>query len=309
MSLRILFLGTPEFACVSLQNLLDHGYSIPAVVTAPDKPRGRGRQFSFTPVKELALKKNLQVLQPNSLKDPNFIETLQELKPDLGVVVAFRILPSEVFQMPRLGTFNLHASLLPKYRGAAPINWAIINGERETGVTTFFLQEKVDTGNIILQERVPINDDDTFGTLYNTLAQVGAQVVLKTVQLIESGSVIVQPQDENLATPAPKIFKNDCRIQWNKSAQEVHNFIRGLSPQPTAWTTHKGKVLRIFRSIPVSNNISQPGVVVHSTSSELLIGTKKGSIAVQEIQAEGKRRLPIAEFLRGYRIFENDVVS
>lgn len=309
MAFRLVFMGTPEFACPSLEALLQAGYTISAVVTAPDKPRGRGQHVSSTPVKERAVKRSLPVLQPESLNDPQFLDVLRALHPDLIVVVAFRILPPEVIRIPTHGAINLHASLLPKYRGAAPIQWAIINGEKETGVTTFFIQEKVDTGAIILQERVPIGDEETAGELHDRLSVVGASVLVKTVQLIESGHVVPQPQDESQVSRAPKIFKDDCHIQWNRTAQEVHNFIRGLSPNPTAWCLHKSKLLRIFRARAVSDGSRSPGTVLRCTPTELLVGTASGSISVLEIQQEGKRRLTIEEFLRGYRIHEGETLE
>lgn len=306
MAMRIVFMGTPAFACPSLDALLNDGQNVVAVVTAPDKPRGRGQEVSYTPLKEFALQKHLPVLQPESLKQPDFIDTLRLLQPDLFVVVAFRILPPEVFRLPPKGAFNLHASLLPKYRGAAPINWAIINGEKETGVTTFFLQEKVDTGNIILQECTPIGENETAGELHDRLAILGASLVVKTTRLIDSGNVILQPQDDSQATPAPKIFKNDCRIPWQRSAQEIHNFVRGLSPHPAAWTMHKGKLLKLYRTLPLVDSTGTPGRIVRCTPAELVVGTGAGVVSVLEIQQEGKRRLPIEEFLRGYKIQEGD---
>ncbi len=293
-------MGTPDFAVPSLEILLNNQYGIAAVVTAPDKPRGRGQQVSFTPVKEFALKHSLPVLQPESLKEPSFISSLQELHPDLFVVVAFRILPKEVFLIPAKGAFNLHASLLPKYRGAAPINWAIINGEKESGVTTFFLQEKVDTGNILLQARVAIGETMTAGELHDVLADVGAEIVLQTVLLIELGKANPRSQNDTLASPAPKIFKDDCRIQWQKSSKEVHNFIRGLSPYPTAWTTHDGKLLKIYRSQITARQHSMKAGEVLVDGSTLCVGTADGAIEILELQQEGKKKLAVAEFLRGY---------
>ena len=221
-------MGTPDFAVPSLEILLKNNFTVSAVVTTPDKPRGRGQQVSFTPVKEFALKHSITVLQPDSLKDPLFISQLTALQPDLFVIVAFRILPKEVYTIPEKGSFNLHASLLPKYRGAAPINWAIINGDNESGVTTFFLQDKVDTGNIILQSRVPIIGEMSAGELHDALSDIGSKAVLETVQLIESGNADAKQQDNTVASPAPKIFKETCRINWNQPMETVHNFIRGL---------------------------------------------------------------------------------
>ena len=228
-------MGTPDFAVPSLEILISNGFILQTVVTAPDRPQGRGLEVRPTPVKTAALRHGLPLLQPESLKDPSFVAAVSSLHPDLIVVVAFRILPREVFSIPRYGAFNLHASLLPQYRGAAPINWAIINGETTTGVTTFFLEEKVDTGGIILQAKLPIGSDDDAGSIHDKLARLGADAVLRTVRLIESGKPAPVPQDNTLATPAPKIFPNDCRIRWDMPAERVRNFIRGLSPFPAAW--------------------------------------------------------------------------
>jgi methionyl-tRNA formyltransferase len=305
--MRILFMGTPEFAVPSLRILLDHSYEVIGAVTAPDKPRGRGQQVSYTPVKEFALHHHLPVLQPDHLKDSKFISDLQQLAPDLVVVVAFRILPLEVFSLPPLGTFNLHASLLPKYRGAAPINWAIIRGEKETGVTTFFLQEKVDTGSILLQARVKISAEETAGELHDTLSEVGAEMVLQTVRLIELGKAQPHLQNDSLACPAPKIFKNDCRIDWKKSSQQVHDFIRGLSPSPASWTTHHGKNIKIYRTLMREIQSPASGKILQRTNDTLLVGTGSGAVSILEIQQEGKRRLGIEEFLRGYSLEAGDV--
>ena len=304
--MRILFMGTPDFAVPSLRILLEQGYSIPAIVTVPDKPRGRGQQISFSPIKEFARLHSLPLLQPEYLKDPKFIEDVQSLYPDLIVVVAFRILPKEIYTVPKLGSFNLHASLLPRYRGAAPINWAIIRGEEETGVTTFFLQDKVDTGSIILQARVRIGTEDSAGDVHDKLADVGAEIVLQTVRLIELGKVQTRLQDDTLTSPAPKIFKNDCRIDWNKTSKEIHNLIRGLSPYPSAWTTHNGKMIKIFRSQIIDHQTDQAGAVLLHSADALVIGTGTGAIAIQDIQQEGKRKMGIGEFLRGYAIQVGD---
>jgi methionyl-tRNA formyltransferase len=305
--MRILFMGTPEFAIPSLRILLDHTYEVIGVMTAPDKPRGRGQQVSSTAVKEFALSRNLPVLQPERLKDENTIAEVQRLAPDLIVVVAFRILPRELFTIPNFGSFNLHASLLPKYRGAAPINWAIINGEKETGVSTFFLQDSVDTGSVLLQARVKIGEDVTAGELHDVLAEVGAEIVLQTVRLIEMGKAQPRKQDNTLACPAPKIFKQDCRINWYASSQQVHNFIRGLSPHPASWTTLGGRIIKVYRSSLGEAQTSEPGRILLRTNDSLLIGTGNGAISILELQQEGKRRLDIEEFLRGYKIKEGDL--
>lgn len=306
--MRILFMGTPEFAIPSLRILLDHSYDIPTVVTAPDKPRGRGQQVSYSPVKEFSLNHKLTVLQPGNLREPNFIRDVQQINPELIIVVAFRILPREIFTIPKLGSFNLHASLLPKYRGAAPINWAIINGEDETGVTTFLLQDKVDTGSILLQESVKIQTNETAGSLHDTLSIVGANLVLQTVKLLESGQAKPCIQNEALTSVAPKIFKDDCRINWTRSAIQVHNFIRGLSPYPTAWTMHRGRTIKIYRSSIAENLHGTAGSVLKRTDKELVLGTGFGAISIEEIQLEGKRRLGIEEFLRGHRIEIGEVL-
>jgi methionyl-tRNA formyltransferase len=307
-------MGTPEFAVPSLRILHEHDYPIVAVVTAPDKPRGRGRQVSFTPVKEFALRNNLFCLQPEDLTDQKFVEAVKSLEPELIVVVAFRILPKPVYTIPKLGAFNLHASLLPKYRGAAPINWAIINGESETGVTTFFLEEKVDTGSIILQARVKIGPDETAGELHDKLADVGAEIVLQTVRLIELNKAKPRPQSGALASPAPKIFKEHCKIDWTKSAQQVHNFVRGLSPMPCAWTTYQNHSLKIYRTALMPSNPeeagnAEPGQIVRSNKSSLWVQTGFGVIGIVELQLEGKKRLGVKEFLRGYRIGEGDLLK
>lgn len=306
--MRIVFMGTPEFAVPSLRTLVEHRYDV-VVVTAPDKPRGRGQQFSFTPVKEFALQHRLPVLQPENLRDVSFTLQIQQLQPDLIIVVAFRILPKEIFTLPKLGTFNLHASLLPKYRGAAPINWAIINGEVETGVTTFFLQERVDTGNILLQARIPIVQDATAGEVHDALSLLGAETVLQTVQMIENGKTNPHPQNNDLATPAPKIFKDDCKIRWQAPAQKIHDFIRGLSPHPAAWTTHKGKTIKLFKTRLVQHSSAQPGIILQRTSDSIIVGTGEHALAILEIQQEGRKKMSVAEFLRGYHIETGEVME
>jgi methionyl-tRNA formyltransferase len=300
-------MGTPEFAIPSIRILLDHSYEVLGVVTAPDKPRGRGQQVSYTPIKVFALQHHLTILQPENLKDSKFVSDIQQLAPDLMVIVAFRVLPREVYTIPKLGSFNLHASLLPKYRGAAPINWAIINGEKESGVTTFFLQDKVDTGSILLQARVKIGADETAGELHDTLSEVGAEIVLQTVRLIELGKAQPRIQNDSLACSAPKIFKNDCCIDWKKSSQQVHDFIRGLSSYPASWTMHKGKTIKIYRTKITEAQSKASGIVLQRTNDTLLVGTGNGAVSILEIQQEGKRRLGIEEFLRGYTIEEGEL--
>jgi methionyl-tRNA formyltransferase len=294
-------MGTAEFGIPSLRLLLEQSCPVVGVVTNVDKPSGRGQKVTFSPIKEFALQHNIPILQPASLKDSSFIEQLKALEADVFVVVAFRILPSEVFQLPKLGAFNLHTSLLPKYRGAAPIQWAIINGEKETGVTTFFLDDKVDTGNIILQARFPIKENETAGELHDRLAEIGAEIVLHTVRLIEKENPPRHPQDNSIASPAPKLFKEHCMIDWRKPAQEVHNRIRGLSPIPCAFTHHRGKMLKLYRSkIADDAQTGFPSEVL-GAEKRLIISCGNGAVEILELQQEGKRKMSAEEFLRGYK--------
>lgn len=304
--MNIIFMGTPEFAVPSLSILIDNGYSVQAVVTAPDKPRGRGLEVSLTPVKKFAAAHSLRVLQPDSLKDTTFVNILHSLAPDCIVVVAFRILPPEIFTLPKLGAFNLHASLLPKYRGAAPIQWALMNGEQETGVTTFFLQEKIDTGNIIIQKKVAVEENETAGELHDRLMNLGADAVLTTVRLIETGETHPLPQSDRDATPAPKIFREQCAINWTQPVRSVHNFIRGLSPVPGAYTHHSGKLLKLYRTrISSEEEEGIPGRVT-AGNNEIKIQTARGVLEVLELQQEGKKRLSAREFLKGFH-FDQDI--
>lgn len=307
--MRIVFIGTPEFAVPSLSILLENNYPIVGVVTVPDKQVGRGQQLLPSPIKRFAVEHQLFVLQPEKLRDESFINQIKSLEPDLIVIVAFRILPKEVFTIPKYGSFNLHASLLPKYRGAAPINWAIINGEKETGVTTFFLEEKVDTGNIILQARVSIGENETAGELHDKLAEVGAEIVLHTVRLIESGKVNPKRQDDSLASPAPKIFKEQCRIEWGKSSLEIHNFIRGLSPKPCAYTYFGGTMLKIYRTQVIKDSVSSSAGSILKADTQLIIAGGNGAVEIIEIQQEGKRKLFAEEFLRGCHLKVGDSFS
>ncbi len=297
--MKIIFMGTPEFALPSIKKLIHSSHQVLAVVTAPDKERGRGQKISFSPVKNLALGHNLPVLQPERLKDENFISSLQNYKADLFVVVAFRILPREVFTIPPKGTFNLHASLLPKYRGAAPIQWALIKGEKETGLTTFALEEKVDTGSIYLQEKISISEDDDYGSLHDKLSTLGAEVVLKTVNLIESGSYELKMQDNSLASPAPKITKEMCKIDWRKSAREIHNLVRGLSPYPAAFFDYKDKVIKVFKTEITSEINLSPGQI-YTDKKKLIIGCRDKAIKILELQLEGRKRMDAEAFLRGF---------
>jgi methionyl-tRNA formyltransferase len=308
MSLRIIFMGTPEFAVPSLNKIYEAGYEITAVITAPDKAAGRGMQLTQSSVKKFALEKNLKILQPEKLKSAEFIEELKSLKADLQVVVAFRMLPEIVWNMPPMGTVNLHASLLPHYRGAAPINWAIINGEKETGVTTFKLQQQIDTGNILLQEKIPIAENETAGTLHDKMMNAGADLLLKTIRELENGTLkeIPQPSTSNgehaTLRTAPKIFTETGEINWNKNADEIYNLIRGLSPYPSAFTFLNGKKLKIFSAEKEnSGQLNEPGQFLTDHKTLLKFAAKDGFINLKEIQLEGKKKMKIEDFLRGWR--------
>ncbi|HSW55940.1 MAG TPA: methionyl-tRNA formyltransferase [Ignavibacteriaceae bacterium] len=299
--MKIVFMGTPDFSFPSLKILIESNHNILAVVTQPDRERGRGQKLSFTPVKQFAVENNIPIYQPEKLKgNSEFVEQMKALEPDLFVVVAFRILPKEVFEIPKFGSFNLHGSYLPKYRGAAPIQWALINGETETGLTTFKLAEKVDTGNIYLQEKVEIYPEDNFESLHDRMSELGAKMVFKTVNLIESGNFELNQQDDSLASPAPKITKEICMIDWNKSAIEIHNLVRGLSPHPAAYFINNDKVIKIYKTEVISGMNLLP-FQFHQTKTELIIGCGKDALRILEIQQEGKKRMNIEEFLRGFR--------
>jgi methionyl-tRNA formyltransferase len=298
-------MGTPDFAVASLQALVENGYHIVAVVTAPDKPAGRGMQLKASAVKEYAVGQSIPVLQPDKLKNEDFLEKLRSYKADLQIVVAFRMLPEVVWDMPEMGTVNVHASLLPQYRGAAPINWAIINGEKETGVTTFRLKHEIDTGNILLQEKVAILPEDNIGTVYDKLMQEGAGLLIKTVDGLVNNTITEQPQPESTAAlkHAPKIFKEDGQINWSGNAEEVHNLIRGLSPYPAAYTLIDGKQLKIFTSSVEKVNTEYPqGHYETDGKSFLKFAAADGWVNCLEVQYEGKKRMPVADFLRGFRM-------
>lgn len=293
-------MGTPDFSLPSLKILLESKHKILAVVTQPDKERGRGQKVSFTPVKQFAVEYNIPVYQPEKLKgNEEFVEKMKALQPDLFVVVAFRILPKEVFEIPKFGSFNLHGSYLPKYRGAAPIQWALINGETETGLTTFKLAEKVDTGNIYLQQKLDIYPEDNFEILHDRMSEHGAKLVLETVNLVESGDYELKKQDDSLTSPAPKITKEICMIDWNKSAREIHNLVRGLSQHPAAYFIFNNKVIKIYKTEVVTGMNLQP-FQFHQTKTDLIIGCGKDSLRILEIQQEGRKRMTIEEFLRGF---------
>lgn len=311
--MRIVFMGTPEFAVESLKILVENNYDVAGVITMPDKPAGRGHKVQFSPVKQYAMEHNLKVLQPEKLKDETFLKELRELNADVQVVVAFRMLPEVVWNMPRLGTFNLHASLLPQYRGAAPINWAIINGEKETGATTFFLTHEIDTGKIILQEKIPITETDDAGTIHDKLMVTGSMMVRKTIDLLIDNKIegIDQEQfinkNETLNT-APKIFKETCKVDWNRTVNEIHNFVRGLSPYPTAWTEIKlpGQTetinLKIFGTEKeISKHNHRIGEIITDGKKTLKIAVIDGYVHLKNVQAPARKRMETGELLRGLR--------
>ena len=309
--LRIVFMGTPEFAVPSLRALVAGGYRVVAVVTAPDKPAGRGQRLHESDVKVAARELGLPVLQPMKLRDPEVIDAMRALEPDLGIVIAFRMLPEVIWAMPRLGTFNLHASLLPQYRGAAPINWAIINGERETGVTTFLLNHEIDKGAILGQIHVPIGEEDTVGTMYEKLMQTGTGLVLDTVERIAAGEIqpVEQQQiDDRTLKPAPKIFKEDCRIDWSQPGRRIVDFIRGLSPYPAAWTalyregSEEELTAKIFAArFDEAAHTAPCGTVESDGRTFIRVACADGWITLEELQIAGKRRLPVRELLLGWR--------
>ncbi len=301
--MKIIFMGTPDFAVASLNALLEANYDIVGVVTAPNKPAGRGQKIKESAVKTFAIEKGLRILQPEKLKDPAFIFELKSLQADLQVVVAFRMLPEVVWNMPPKGTINLHASLLPKYRGAAPINWAIINGETETGVTTFFLTHEIDTGDILFAEKTAINENDTAGDLHDKLMNIGAELLVKTVQSIENGDYKEMPQPDTKTIHAPKIFKENCKISWSRPVVDVFNHIRGLSPYPAAYTLFEDKALKIFKAeMDHTEPPFLPGGFLSDGKTYLKFACKDGFIFVKDVQLEGKKRMGVEEFLRGVRL-------
>ena len=310
--LRIVYMGTPEFAVESLRCLVEGGYNVVGVITMPDKPAGRGHKLQYSPVKQYALEHNLPLLQPEKLKDETFLEALRAWNADLQIVVAFRMLPEVVWNMPRLGTFNLHASLLPQYRGAAPINWAVINGETETGITTFFLKHEIDTGEVIQQVAVPIADTDDAGSVHDRLMYLGGKLIVETVDALLEGTVRTISQ-ENMAVsgelrPAPKIFKETCRIDWNQPVKRIYDFIRGLSPYPTAWTElvqpdGSVVVLKIFETEKlIQSHHLTPGSICTDGKTYLHVAATDGWVSIRSLQLPGKKRLKVDELLRGFRM-------
>ncbi|MFW5832277.1 MAG: methionyl-tRNA formyltransferase [Prolixibacteraceae bacterium] len=313
--LRIVFMGTPDFAVASLKALVENDYNVVGVITSPDKPAGRGKKLAQSAVKKYALQNNLKILQPEKFKNPEFLKQLEDLKADLQVVVAFRMLPEVVWNMPRLGTFNLHGSLLPQYRGAAPLNWAVINGETKTGVTTFLLDHKIDTGKILFKDEVEIGENDTVGDLHDRLMDAGAELVLQTVDALAEGEVEPIPQSELVKDeikPAPKIFKEDCKIDWEKDMETIRNLVRGLSPFPAAWAnlvhnetgrTIQCKFFQVQKVIAVET--AAPGTIDSDDQTYLNVACRDGWLEISDLQLSGKKRMKTDDFLRGFRGIDN----
>ena len=312
--LRIVYMGTPDFAGEPLRRLVEGGYNVVGVITMPDKPAGRGHKLQYSPVKQYALDHNLPLLQPEKLKDEEFVQALRDWKADLQIVVAFRMLPEVVWNMPRLGTFNLHASLLPQYRGAAPINWAVINGDKETGITTFFLKHEIDTGEVIQQVSVPIADTDDVGIVHDKLMELGGRLVTETVDAILHDTVKPIPQEEMAVVgalrPAPKIFKDTCRINWNQPVKRIYDFIRGLSPYPAAWTEllqpdGEAVVVKVFETEKIIKaHPLTPGTLLTDGKTFMDVAATDGFISIRSLQLPGKKRLKTDELLRGFRLTE-----
>jgi methionyl-tRNA formyltransferase len=300
--MRIVFMGTPAFAVPSLEILIENGYDVVGVITSTDKMGGRGNKTLLeSDVKKYAQSKGLKILQPKNLKSPAFVEELRELKADLQIVVAFRMLPEIVWNMPPIGTFNLHGSLLPKYRGAAPINWAVINGDAETGVTTFFLKHEIDTGNLLFQSKLPIGENETVGEVHDKMMELGSNLVLKTVKAIENKDYEAQVQDESLVSHAPKVFHKTCQVNFNQPTLQVHNFIRGLSPYPTAWTMLGDKKLKLFRTLKeIESHEHEVGSFHSDNKTFVKIATTDGYVQLLELQLQGRKRMKIKDFLNGY---------
>lgn len=307
-------MGTPDFAVEPLKRLVDAGKNIVAVVTMPDKPSGRGHKLQFSPVKEYALQVGLPVLQPDNLKSPDFLEELSSYKADLQIVVAFRMLPEVVWNMPKYGTFNLHASLLPRYRGAAPINWAVINGDKETGITTFFLKHDIDTGNIILQEKIAIGDDDTAGDVHDKLMYLGADLVVKTLDLIESGNVVTYPQEDTKSSAAPKIFKDTAKLDFDNKGADIRNLVRGMAPYPAAWFNIKlpdgsASMMKVFKVNVETCTPSLPvGTLVSDGKKILKVACNDGFVHLTEVQLAGKKRMSSEDLMRGTNLVGAEII-
>ncbi len=309
--MKIVFMGTPDFAVPSLDILIENGLEVVAVITATDKWGGRGnKKLLESDVKKYAVSKGLKILQPPNLKNPQFQEELKALNADLQIVVAFRMLPESVWNMPRMGTMNLHGSLLPQYRGAAPINWAVINGEKETGVTTFLLKHKIDTGDILFQSKTTIGPDETTGELYDRLKFIGAELMLKSVKAIEKGDFSLFPQDNSKLSHAPKIFHKDCKIDFSKSCEEVHDFVRGMNPFPTAWTIIDGEKLKVFKTVfEIASHKAEPGTIISDGKKYMKIAANNGYLHIVDLQMTKRKRMNITSFLNGYSIKNNKTGS
>lgn len=306
--LRIVFMGTPEFAVPSLRALIEVGENVVAIVTQPDKPRGRGKKLTPPPVREAALKHNIPVFQPEKIKDEPFITAISNFSPDVIAVVAYgKILPKAILDIPPKGCINVHASILPKYRGAAPINWAIINGEKETGITTMLLDEGMDTGDMLLTEKVEIRDDDTTSSLHDRLKYIGADLLIKTIKDIKSETIRPIPQDDSQATYAPMLKKEDGRIDWTMKAEEIKNLIRGLNPWPGAYTRWDGKQIKIFKAEVEAGVKEEPGTVINISTEGIFAATGKGILLIKELQPENKNRMTASEFIKGYRIVKGQI--
>lgn len=308
--LRIVFMGTPDFAVASLKAILESGYEVVGVITAPDRPAGRGRKIRFSAVKEFALETGLTILQPTNLKDTGFLEELRSLRANLQIVVAFRMLPEAVWRMPELGTFNLHASLLPEYRGAAPINWAIINGEARTGVSTFFINEEIDKGALLLQREVEIGEAESAGDLHDKLMKIGSELVVETVKLIESGRAQASEQPDLEFKPAPKLTKENCRIDWNRPIDKIYNHIRGLNPYPAAWTVleHQGNQTecKIYETIRVEDSPEEMTGSILTSKKEIRVAVEGGYLKIESLQLSGKRKMDAVSFLNGFHFEVGD---
>lgn len=309
--MRVIFMGTPDFSVSTLEEIIKAGHEVIGVVTQPDKPKGRGKAVLYTPVKEKAMEHNIPVYQPVKVKDPEFVEVLRDLKPDVIVVVAFgQILPKSILEMTKYGCINVHASLLPKYRGAAPIQWTIIDGEKETGITTMYMDVGIDTGDMLLQAKTPITEDETYGSLHDKLAEIGGKLLVETLEGLEKGNIQRKQQDDSQSNYVKMIFKDQGKIEFEKSAVEIERLIRGLNPWPSAYTTLDGKTLKIWKASVVSGvNQGRPGEIVEVKKDAIVVQTGQGALAIKELQLEGKKRMDTQSFLLGYQIKQGNILG
>lgn len=309
--MRVIFMGTPDFSVSTLEEIIKAGHEVIGVVTQPDKPKGRGKAVLYTPVKEKAMEHNIPVYQPVKVKDPEFVEVLRDLKPDVIVVVAFgQILPKSILEMTKYGCINVHASLLPKYRGAAPIQWTIIDGEKETGITTMYMDVGIDTGDMLLQAKTPITEDETYGSLHDKLAEIGGKLLVETLEGLEKGNIQRKQQDDSQSNYVKMIFKDQGKIEFEKSAVEIERLIRGLNPWPSAYTTLDGKTLKIWKASVVSGvNQGRPGEIVEVKKDTIVVQTGQGALAIKELQLEGKKRMDTQSFLLGYQIKQGNILG